>query len=165
MPWRGLHFDWANCVIFFRLFHAESSWHALIFCGYCFWSVWLMICPLISLGTGSAGAGGRRQKTKNRKNTGERSEPSGGLGRGGKGGGAWRHAFDAAVPWYQILVPCSGWSNVFAFFQCHAPTIREKIFKDEFWASNINFFARLFAYPSAPRRATNMPVIGCKKKT
>ena len=29
---------------------------------------------------------------------------------------------------------------------------------------NTNFFARLFAYPSAPRRAKIMPVIGCKKK-
>ena len=31
----------------------------------------------------------------------------------GKGGGAWRHALDAALPWYQILVSCSDWSNVF----------------------------------------------------
>ena len=32
---------------------------------------------------------------------------------GGNGGGAWRHAFDAVIPWYQILVSCSDWSNVF----------------------------------------------------
>ena len=25
----------------------------------------------------------------------------------------WRHDFDAAIPWYQILVSCSDWSNVF----------------------------------------------------
>ena len=37
--------------------------------------------------------------------------------------------------------------------------------KHEFWASNANFFARLFAHPSAPRTAKNMPVIGYKKKT
>ena len=30
---------------------------------------------------------------------------------GGKGGGAWRHAFGSAVPWYQILVSCSDWVN------------------------------------------------------
>ena len=30
----------------------------------------------------------------------------------GKGSGTWRHAFDAANPWYQILVTCSDWSNV-----------------------------------------------------
>ena len=46
---------------------------------------------------GSA-VGGKRQKTgSNRKNIGERSETSGSLGRG-KGRGAWRHAFDVAVP-------------------------------------------------------------------
>ena len=32
---------------------------------------------------------------------------------GGMGGGAWSHAFDTAVPWYQILVSSSDWSNVF----------------------------------------------------
>ena len=32
---------------------------------------------------------------------------------GGNGGRAWRHAFDAAIPWYQILLSCSDWSNVF----------------------------------------------------
>ena len=31
----------------------------------------------------------------------------------GKGGGARRHAFDAAVPWYGILLSCSDCSNVF----------------------------------------------------
>ena len=32
---------------------------------------------------------------------------------GGNGGGAWRDAFDAAIPWCQILLSCSDWSNVF----------------------------------------------------
>ena len=35
------------------------------------------------------------------------------LGWGGKSSGAWRHAFGATVPWYQILVSYSDWSNVF----------------------------------------------------
>ena len=44
----------------------------------------------------------------------------------GKGGGACRHALDAAVPGYQILVSCSDWSNVFMLtdsrrcWQCRA---------------------------------------------
>ena len=33
-----------------------------------------------------------------------------------------------------------------------------------FWVSNTNFFARLFAYPLAPRRAKNVPVICYEKK-
>ena len=42
------------------------------------------------------------------------SEASGAVSwGGGMGGGAWSHAFDAAVQWYQILVSSSDWSNVF----------------------------------------------------
>jgi len=65
------------------------------------------------------------------------------VARGGrKGGWAWRHAFDAAVPWYQILVSCSDWSNVFmltnsrscwkyrALSISRSYTIREKIFQN-----------------------------------
>ena len=33
------------------------------------------------------------------------------LETGGGGGGAWRHALDVAIPWYQILVSCFDWSN------------------------------------------------------
>ena len=40
----------------------------------------------------------------------------------------------------------------------------KRFFKHEVRASNTNFFARLFAYPSAPRRAKTMPVTCCKKK-
>ena len=36
--------------------------------------------------------------------------------------------------------------------------------KHGFRASNRNFYARPFTYPSAPRRAKNMPVICCKRK-
>ena len=64
-----------------------------------------------SLGPGLA-VGGKGKKTgSNRKNIGEWSERRGILG--GMGGGAWSHAFDAAVQWYQILVSSSDWSNVF----------------------------------------------------
>ena len=36
---------WLSKFYFCRLFHTERSWHAyqvLIFCGFCFWSAWLM---------------------------------------------------------------------------------------------------------------------------
>ena len=94
---------------------------------------------------------------------------------GGKGGGAWRHSFNVAVPWYQILVSCSDWSSVFMLtdlqccWQYHALSISRSynsgkdLLKHEFPASNTNLFARLLAYPLTPRRAENMPVICCKK--
>ena len=105
------------------------------------------------------------------------SEASGAVSReGGMGGGAWSHAFDAAVQWYQILVSSSDWSNVFmlTFSRCcwqhrslsisHSYNSGNDFLKHGFWASNTNFYARPFTYPSAPRRAKNMPVICCKKK-
>ena len=79
--------------------------------------------------------------------------------------------FIAAVPWYQISVSCSDWSNVFMLtdsrccWQYRALSISRSynsgkdFLKHGFGACNTNFFARLFAYPSAPRRAKNMPVI------
>ena len=58
----------------------------------------LMICPLISLGPGSA-VGGKRQKTKQiGKISASEASPAVVWGGGGKGGGACRHASDAAVP-------------------------------------------------------------------
>ena len=55
---------------------------------------------------------GEKAKTgSNRKNIGERREPSGILGRG-RGRRSLETCLDAAVPWYQILVSCSDWSNV-----------------------------------------------------
>ena len=59
----GCTFWLSKLCDFCRLFHGERSWHAFFCCGYCFWSVWLMIYPLISLGPGSA-VEGKRQKTK-----------------------------------------------------------------------------------------------------
>ena len=41
---------------------------------------------------------------------------------------------------------------------------RKDFLKRRFRASNTNFFARLFAYSSAPRGAKSMPMICCKKK-
>ena len=95
---------------------------------------------------------------------------------GGMGGGALSHAFDAAVPWYQILVSSSDWSNVFmltdsrCWWQYRALSISRSynsgkdFLKHRFRGSNTNFLGRLFTYPSAPRRAKNVPVICCKKK-
>ena len=95
---------------------------------------------------------------------------------GGKGSGAWRHALNATVPWYQTLVSCSDWSKVFMLtdsrcsWQYHTLSISRSynsgkdLLKHGFPASNTNLFARLLAYPLTPRRAKNMPVICCKKK-
>ena len=95
---------------------------------------------------------------------------------GGMGGGALSHAFDAAVPWYQILVSSSDWSSVFVLtdsrccWQYRALSISrcynsgKDFLKHRLPASNTNLFARLLVYPSTPRRAKNMPVICCKKK-
>ena len=74
--------------------------------------------------------------------------------------------------WYHALIgemsscrQIRGAVDSIALFQYHAPTTREKVFlKRGFRASNTNFFARLFAYSSAPRRAKSMPMICCKKK-
>ena len=127
-----------------------------------------------SLGPGLA-VGGKGKKTgSNRKNIGEWSERRGILG--GMGGGAWSHAFDAAVQWYQILVSSSDWSNVFmlTYSRCcwqhrslsisRSYNSGKDFLKHGFRASNTNFYARPFTYPSAPRRAKNMPVICCKRK-
>ena len=85
------------------------------------------------------------------------------LSPAGKGGEAWRHAFDAAV---HDLVSCSDWSNFFSHADRFAVLLTvsrslkitllqfgKRFFQHGFRASNTNFFARLFAYPSAPRRA------------
>ena len=128
-----------------------------------------------SLGPGLAVGG----KGKNRGQIGKisASEASWAVSwEGGMGGGALSHAFDAAVPWYQILVSSSGWSNVFMLtnsrccWQYRALPISRScnsgkdFLKHRYQASNANFFARLFTYPSAPRRAKKMPVICYKKK-
>jgi len=63
---------------------------------------------LSSLGPGSAVEEKDKKNRTNRKNVGEQSKPR---RRAGKGGWAWRHAFDATVPWYQII-SCSYWWNV-----------------------------------------------------
>ena len=62
--------------------------------------------------------------------------------------------------WYHALIGqmSSCWQirgavDSIALFQYHAPAIRKIFFKHRFRASNANVFARLFAYPSAPRRA------------
>ena len=90
---------------------------------------------------------------------------------GRKGGRAWRHAFNATVPWYQTLLSCSDWSKVFMLtdsrcsWQYHALSISRSynsgkdLLKHRLPASNTNLFARLLVYPSTPRRAKNMPVI------
>ena len=119
----------------------------------------------------------RQQMGSNRKKLIVESEVSRAVAwRGGKGGRAWRHAFKAAVPWYQILVSCSDWSSVFMLtdlwfcWQYHPLSISRSynsgkdFLKHGFRASNTNFFARLFTYPSAPRKAKNIPVICFKKK-
>ena len=84
---------------------------------------------------------------------------------GGMGGGARSHTFDAAFQWYQILVSSSDWSNVFMLtysrccWQYRSLSISRSynsgkdFLKHGFRASNTNFFARPFTYPSAPRRA------------
>ena len=105
------------------------------------------------------------------------SEASRAVAWGGrKGGRAWRHAFNATVPWYQTLVSCSDWSKVFMLtdsrcsWQYHALSISRSynsgkdLLKHRLPANNTNLFARLLVYPSTPRRAKNMPVICCKKK-
>ena len=55
---------------------------------------------------------------------------------GGKGGGAWRHGFDSAVPWYQILVSCSDWANwllpTFTQFWAEKPNKTEKRIQQEY---------------------------------
>ena len=86
----------------------------------------------------------------------------------GMSDGAVSHAFDAAVPWYQILVSSSDWSSFFVLtdsrccWQYRALSISrcynsgKDFLKHGFRESNTNFFARLFTYPSAPRRAKNI---------
>ena len=46
----------------------------------------------------------------------------------------------------------------------HFYNLGKDFLKHGFRASNTNFFPGLFAYPSASRRAKNIPVICCKKK-
>ena len=111
------------------------------------------------------------EKGKNRGQIGKisASEASWAVSWGrGMSGGAVSHAFDAAVPWYQILVSSSDWSSVFVLtdsrccWQYRALSISrcynsgKDFLKHGFRESNTNFFARLFTYPSAPRRAKNI---------
>ena len=97
------------------------------------------------------------------------------LGRG-KGGKAWRHALDGAIPWYKIWYcalisqTSSCWQicravDSITHFQYHAPAYSwgKDYLKHRFWASDKNFLD-FFAYPSAARRAKNMPVTCCKIK-
>ena len=105
------------------------------------------------------------------------SEASRAVAWGGrKGSGAWRHALNATVPWYQTLVSCSDGSKVFMLtdsrcsWQYHTLSISRSynsgkdLLKHRLPASNTNLFARLLVYSSTPRRAKHMPVICCKKK-
>ena len=97
------------------------------------------------------------------------------LGRG-KGWWSLETCLWCSRPWCHILVSCSDWSNVFMLtdswccWQYRALSISRSynlgkdFSKHGFRASNTNFFARLFTYPSAPKRAKNIPVICCKKK-
>ena len=112
----------------------------------------------------------------NRKNSGARSEPSGYLGRR-KG---WRSletclwCSHSMIPDFGImlwLVQCLHvdrfvvLSTVSRSFNIvHSYNSGKDFLKHGFRASNANFFARLFTYLSAPRRAKNIPVICCKKK-
>ena len=99
------------------------------------------------------------EKGKNRGQIGKisASEASWAVSWGeGMGGGALSHAFDAAVPWYQILVSSSDWSSVFVLtdsrccWQYRALSISrcynsgKDFLKHGFRESNTNFFARLF---------------------
>ena len=119
--------------------------------------------------------GKRQQRGSNRKNSGEWRELSGCLGRG-KG---WR-SLETCLWCSRSVIPDSGimlrLANVFMLtdswccWQYHVLSISHSynsgkdFLKHGFWASNTNFFARLFTYLSALRRAKNVPVICCKKK-
>ena len=110
----------------------------------------------------------------NRKNSGEWRELSGCLGRG-KG---WR-SLDTCLWCSRSMIPDSGimlWSvqclhvdrfvvlmTVSRSFNIMFLPFGKRFFKTQI-LSNTNFFARLFAYPTALRRAKNIPVICCKKK-
>ena len=72
--------------------------------------------------------------------------------------------------WYHVLIgqtssccQIRGAVDRIALSSC-SYTSGKVFLKHGFRASHTNFFARLFAYPSTPRRAKNTPVICCKKK-
>ena len=124
-----------------------------------------VLITLMSLAWDQALQWGKKGKTRGQIGEISASEASQAVSwGGGKGGGAWRHAFDAAVPWYQILVSCSDWSNVFmltdwgdvdsiALFQYHAPTIREKIFKTRILSKQYKFHCKTFRLSFGPKKS------------
>ena len=75
---------------------------------------------------------------------------------GGNGSGAWIHAFDAAIPWYQILVSCSDWSNVFmltdsqcgwqycALSMSHSCYFGRRFFKTQILSKQYKFLCKTF---------------------
>ena len=127
-----------------------------------------------SLGPGLA-VGGKGKKTgSNRKNIGEWSERRGILGGWAVEPGVMplMPPFNDTRFWYLALIGqmSSCWHIRGAVWQYRALSIwrsynsGKDFLKHGFRASNTNFYSRPFTYPSAPRRAKNMPVICCKKK-
>ena len=111
--------------------------------------------PTIQSSLGPGLAVGKKVKKRVQMGKISASEASGAVfWGGGMGGGAWSHAFDAAVQWYQILVSSSDWSNVFMLtysrccWQYRALSIwrsynsGKDFLKHGFWASNTNFYTR-----------------------
>ena len=72
--------------------------------------------------------------------------------------------------WYHALIGLFMLTDSSCCWQYRALSIScsynlgKDFLKHRFWARNTNFFARLFAYPTAPGRAKNIPVICCEKK-
>ena len=133
--------------------------------------------PTIQSSLGPGLAVGKKVKKRVQMGKISASEASGAVfWGGGMGGGAWSHAFDAAVQWYQILVSSSDWSNVFmlTYSRCCLTVSRsfnmtllqfgKRFSKTRILSKQYKFLYETFTYPSAPRRAKNMPVICCKKK-
>ena len=97
----------------------------------------------------------RQQMGSNRKKLIVESEVSRAVAWwGGKGGGAWRNAFDAAVPWYQILVSCSDWSlhvdrfvlllTVSRSFNITLLQFRKRFFKTQISSKQYKFLCETF---------------------
>ena len=108
----------------------------------------------------------------NRKNIGERSKPSGGL-RGQMatepGDVPLMLPFHDTRFWHHALIGQMSSCCRFVVLLTVSRSLRsynsgKYLLKHGFRASNTNFIARLFSYPSAPRRAKNMPVISVAKR-